>query len=155
MGVTCVEAIDTVFVNGTLEELTRDWYAQDEQGNVWYFGEDAKRFENGVLVGTAGSWLAGVNGELPGILMEADPRVGDLYRQECLKGVAEDMAEILSLDGIVSVPYGSFAGSVVTKDFSPLERESVQNKWYARGVGLVKSMDIRGGLDTTDLLSVK
>ena len=65
------------------------------------------------------------------------------------------MAEILSLDGIVSVPYGSFAGSVVTKDFSPLERESVQNKWYARGVGLVKSMDIRGGLDTTDLLSVK
>lgn len=64
MGVTCVEVIDTVFMNGSLEKLTHNWSAQDKQGNVWYFGEDAKQFSNGVVVSTAGSWLAGVNGGL-------------------------------------------------------------------------------------------
>ncbi len=105
---------------------------------------------------TARSWLAGVNGGLPGIVMEADPQVGDLYRQEYLKGVAEDMAEVLSLDGIAEVPYGAgtYTGCVVTKDFSPLERRVIENKWYARGIGLVKSMNVKGGLDTSELISV-
>ncbi len=108
-----------------------------------------------MVVGTAGSWLAGVNGGLPGIVMEADPQVGDLYRQEYLQGVAEDMAEVLSLDGTAAVPYGTFTGCVVTKDFSPLERKVVENKWYARGIGLVKSMNVKGGTDISELVSVK
>jgi hypothetical protein len=155
MGVTCVEVIDTVFVNGALEELTHDWYAQDLEGNVWYFGEDAKQYSNGVLVDTAGSWLAGVDGGLPGIVMEADPEVGDLYRQEYLRRVAEDMAEVLSLDGVANVPYGTFTGCIVTKDFSPLERRVVENKWYARGIGFVKSVTVKGGHDISELVSVK
>ena len=155
MGVTCVEVIDTVFANGALEELTHDWYAQDEQGNVWYFGEDAKQYANGVLVGTAGSWLAGVDGGQPGIVMEADPHVGDQYRQEYLNRVAEDMAEVLSLDGTATVPYGAFSGCVVTKDFSRLETRFVENKWYARGVGMVKSTAVKGGTDTSELVSVR
>ncbi len=96
-----------------------------------------------------------MDGGLPGIVMEADPQVGDLYRQEYLKRVAEDMAEVLSLDGIATVPYGTFTGCVVTKDFSPLERRVVENKWYARGIGLVKSMNVKGGIDTSELISVK
>jgi hypothetical protein len=155
MGVTCVEVIDTVFVNGALEELTHDWYAQDLEGNVWYFGEDAKQYSNGVLVDTAGSWLAGVDGGLPGIVMEADPEVGDLYRQEYLRRVAEDMAEVLSLDGVANVPYGTFTGCIVTKDFSPLERRVVENKWYARSIGFVKSVTVKGGHDISELVSVK
>jgi hypothetical protein len=143
MGVTCVEVIDTVFVNGDLEELTHDWYAQDKQGS------------GGVVVSTEGSWLAGVDGGLPGIVMEADPQAGDLYRQEYLKGVAEDMAEVLSLDGAASVPYGTFTDCVVTKDFSPLDKKVVENKWYARGIGFVKSVAVKGGLDTSELVSVK
>jgi hypothetical protein len=155
MGVTCVEVIDTVFTNGVLEELTRDWFAQDKQGNVWYFGEDVKEYANGVVVSTAGSWLAGVNGGLPGIVMEADPQVGDQYRQEYLKGVAEDSAEVLSLDGSATVPAGTFTGCVVTKDFSQLERKVIENKWFARGIGLVKSMNVEGGADTSELVSVR
>ena len=155
MGVTCVEVIDTVFVNGDLEELTHDWYAQDKQGNVWYFGEDAKQYSGGVVVSTEGSWLAGVDGGLPGIVMEADPQAGDLYRQEYLKGVAEDMAEVLSLDGAASVPYGTFTDCAVTKDFSPLDKKVVENKWYARGIGFVKSVAVKGGIDTSELVSVK
>ena len=155
MGVTCVEVVDTVFANGALEELTHDWYAQDEKGNVWYFGEEAKQYADGVLVGTSGSWLAGVDGGQPGIVMEADPQIGDLYRQEFLSRVAEDMAEVLSLDGTATVPYGTFAGCVVTKDFSPLERRFIENKWYARGIGVVKSAAVKGGLDTSELVSVR
>ena len=155
MGVTCVEVIDTVFTNGELEELTHDWFAQDSQGNVWYFGEDVKEYVNGVVVSTEGSWLAGMNGGLPGIVMEADPQVGDQYRQEYLKGVAQDMAEVLSLDGNATVPAGSFVGCVVTKDFSRLERKVIENKWFARGIGLVKSMNVKGGTDTAELVSVR
>ena len=142
-------------MNGALEELTHDWYAQDDQGAVWYFGEDAKEYANGVVVSTAGSWLAGVNGGLPGIIMEAAPKVGDLYRQEFLKGVAEDMAEVLSLDGFASVPFGDFTDCVMTKDFTPLERKVVENKFYARGIGFVKSEMVKGGSDTLELVSIK
>jgi len=122
MGVKCVEVIDTVFfIEGALEELTHYWYAQDDQGNVWYFGEDSKEFANGEVVSTAGSWLAGMDGGLPGIVMEANPQVGDVYRQEYLPRVAEDMAEVIGLDGTATVPYGTFTGCVETKETTPLE----------------------------------
>jgi hypothetical protein len=62
LGVACVVVSDTVTVNGKLEEATLDWYAQDNQGNVWYFGEDSKEYKGGKVVSTKGSWEAGVNG---------------------------------------------------------------------------------------------
>ena len=95
-----------------------------------------------------------MNGGLPGIVMEANPQVGDLYRQVFLRRVAEDMAEVLSLDGFADVPYGTFEDCVVTKDFTPLERKLVENKWYARGIGFVKSIMVTGGNDTSELVSV-
>ena len=154
MGVTCREVIDDVYTNGELTEHTLDWFAQDLQGNVWYFGEDVKEYSGGVVVSTSGSWLAGVDGGLPGIVMEANPQVGDQYRQEYLKHVAEDLAEVLSLDGSATVLAGTFTGCVVTKDFSPLERRVIENKWYARDIGLVKSMNVKGGTDISELVSV-
>src|SRR5215216_2108268 len=74
MGVTCVVVEDRVLVNGVITELTFDWYAQDKQGNVWYFGEDSTEFEEGKAPNTEGSWEAGVEGALPGIIMPADPK---------------------------------------------------------------------------------
>jgi hypothetical protein len=153
MGVTTVEVLDTVLVNGALQEFTHDWYAQDLQGNVWYFGEDTKDYSGGV-VSTEGSWLAGVDGGLPGVIMEANPQLGDVYRQEYLKHVAEDMGEVVSLDGTVTVPFGTFSGCVVTKDSSRLDKKSYEYKWYAHGIGLVKSMDVVGGSDVEELVSV-
>lgn len=136
LGVTTVVVRDAVKVDGQLEELTRDFYAQDRQGNVWYFGEDAKQFENGKLVGTEGSWRAGVHGARPGIIMEAHPHVGDTYQQESAPGVAEDTAKVKSLNASVKVPYGSFDHALKTLEFSPLEPRAKENKFYARGVGL-------------------
>jgi hypothetical protein len=97
MGVTCVVVLDTAFVNGELSELTYDFFAQDKQGNVWYFGEDTKEYSGGVVVSTEGTWEAGVNGALPGIVMEAHPQIGDVYQQENAKRVAQDTAEVLKI----------------------------------------------------------
>lgn len=96
MGVPCVEVHDTVRLDGQVIEDTLDWYAKHRDGTVWYFGEDTKEYENGKLVSTKGSWQAGVNGALPGIVMPAQPQVGERYRQEYYRGEAKDMAEVLS-----------------------------------------------------------
>jgi len=142
LGVTCVVVKDTVTVDGELLEDTLDWYAQDKEGNVWYFGENAKQYAGGLIVGIEGSWEAGVNGAQPGIVMEANPKVGDIYRQEFAPGEAEDMAEVLSLTESTSVPFGSYTNCLKTKEFSGLEPDAIENKFYAKGVGFIKSIEV-------------
>ena len=94
---------DTVRSEGQLVEDTFDWYAQDSAGNVWYMGEDTAEFENGKIVTRAGSFEAGAGGALPGILLPAEPQVGQKYRQEYLKGEAEDNGEVLGTNQLVEV----------------------------------------------------
>jgi hypothetical protein len=154
MGVTCVVVKDTVLVDGNLEEATLDWYAQDTEGNVWYLGEDSKEYQDGVVVSTAGSWEAGVDGALPGIVMLANPDVGHSYRQEYLRGVAEDKADVQSLSGSVTVPYGSFNGCLVTKEWTALEPGVVEYKYYGTGVGMLKAVMVVGGEERSELVSV-
>lgn len=154
MGVTCMVVLDTVVLNGELTEKTYDWYAQDKDSNVWYFGEDAKEYEDGRVVSTAGSWEAGKNGAQPGIAMKGAPVVGDSYRQEYSKGVAEDMAKILSLTDSASVPYGSYHNVLKTRDYSPLEPAAVEEKYYAPGVGLVLNTTVQGGSERLELIGI-
>lgn len=153
-GVTCVVVRDTVTEDGALVEDTFDWYAEDNEGNVWYFGEDTKEYEDGEVVSTAGSWQAGMSGAVPGIIMEADPKVGDRYQQEYLKGEAEDMAEVLAVDESVSVPFGSFTDVLKTKEWTPLEPAVEEEKLYAPGVGLVKVEVVKGGSGIEQLIQV-
>jgi len=154
LGVTCIEVRDRVTIDNELAEETFDWYAQDKNGNVWYFGEAAKEYKKGAVIGTKGSWEAGVGGAEPGIIMEAKPKIGDSYRQEYYKGEAEDMAEVLSLSESATVPYGSFQNCLKTKDFSQLEPSVIENKYYAPGVGMVLSVMIKGGSDRLELVSI-
>jgi len=151
MGVTCVVVRDVVHVKGELHEETLDWYAQDRDGNVWYFGEDTKAYENG-KVSTAGSWEAGKDGAHPGVVMLANPRVGDSYRQEYYRGEAEDMAEVLSLAESAKVPLGSYDGLIVTKDWTPLEPDVVEHKHYARGIGNVLETSVKGDAPPVELV---
>jgi hypothetical protein len=137
MGVTCVVVLDRVLVNDEITEETFDWYAQDKQGNVWYFGEDSTSYEEGEAPSKEGSWEAGVDGALPGIIMPAEPKVGDVYRQEYWKGEAEDMAEIVALTGTVTVPFGTFDNVLTTKEWTPLEPDVIEQKQYAPGIGVV------------------
>jgi len=145
LGVSCVVVRDTATFEGELIEDTWDWYAQDLEGNVWYFGELTYSYENGQIAGLEGSWEAGVDGAKPGIVMEANPEVEDTYRQEFLLQEAEDVASVLALGETATVPYGNFDMCVKTADFSALEPDVLEHKYYAPGVGVVLAVDVESG----------
>ena len=153
IGITATVVHDVVSEDGSLVEDTLDWYAQDAAGNIWYLGEDTKEYEGGEVVSTEGSWTAGVDGALPGIVVPAEPAVGMAYRQEYYAGQAEDAAEVLSLEEQVDVPFGSFDGVLMTRDFTPLDPEVVENKYYAREVGPVQVIAVSGGSSREELIS--
>jgi hypothetical protein len=145
LGVTCTTVHDVVKHGNQIVEDTLDWFAQDTSGTVWYFGEDTKELSGGQVVSTEGSWEAGVDDAKPGILIPGHPLVGQTYRQEYYACSAEDMGEILSLNASADVPYGSFAGCLKTRDFTPLEPDANEVKYYAPGVGLVLTVDLVNG----------
>jgi hypothetical protein len=154
-GVVCRVIHDIVFVDGILEEDTLDYFAQDEDGNVWYFGEDTKELDaNGNVVSTAGSWRAGVDGARPGIIMEAHPKVGDHYFQEMAPPVALDEAAVLSLGEKVKVPFGTFTDCLETAETTQLEPGNVEHKYYARGVGFLLSIVVKGGHERLALVNI-
>jgi hypothetical protein len=153
LGITCMVVRDTVTVDGELVEDTFDWYAQDGDGNVWYMGEDSKEYESGVVVSTAGSWEAGVDGAKPGIIMQADPQVGQVYRQEFYEGEAEDMGEVIALDVAVTLGDGTTYTCLQTRDFTPLEPDVNEYKYYAPGVGVVLE-EVVDGDERVELVSV-
>jgi hypothetical protein len=152
-GVSCVEVRDTVRLDGALKEDTRDWYAQDRTGTVWYFGEDTKEYEKGKVSSTEGSWVAGRNGAQPGIMMPAHPQPGQRYRQEYYRGHAEDQAEVVSITERAQVPAGSYDGMVMTKETTPLEPGVLERKYYARGVGMVLTVDVGAGGSRDELIT--
>jgi hypothetical protein len=145
---------DRVTQAGRLVEDTMDWYAQDGDGNVWYLGEDTREYEDYTKVSTKGSWEAGIDGAQPGVIVPAHPRVGMAYRQEHRAGTAEDRARVLALDERVEVPVGSFDQVLMTRDWTPLEPDVVEHKFYARGTGPVLTMDVSGGRGREELLRV-
>jgi hypothetical protein len=138
MGVETVIVRDVVTdAGGNVIEDTYDWFAQDAQGNVWYFGEDTTAFLDGVAT-KDGSWEGGVGGALPGIVMPGAPQVAASgYRQEFLPGEAEDMGQVIEVGAAVDVPAGSYDDVVRTRDWTPIEPEVVEHKAYAPGVGWV------------------
>jgi len=153
-GVTATVERDVATHHGTLLEKTTDWYAQDKQGNVWYFGEATRSFEPNGRVSTEGSWLAGRNGARPGIIMEAHPHVADGYRQEYYKGHAEDQAWILARGLSLRVPYGHLHRVLLSMEWTPLEPKVVDKKWYGRGIGIVKELSVAGPLERAVLVRV-
>jgi hypothetical protein len=154
-GVTARAVSDVVTERGRPVEVTEDWYAQDRAGNVWYFGEDTKEYENGKLKTTEGSFEAGVHGAQPGIAIPAAPKAGIAYRQEYFKGHAEDRGAILSTGEQVQTRAGHFRNVVITRDTTPLEPRVLELKFYARGVGPVLELGISGGGDRTELVSYR
>ena len=154
LGITCTVVRDTVSEHGKPVERTLDWYAQDKQGNVWYMGEDSFELQHGRFVKASDSWESGVNGAQPGIIMPADPRPGDAYRQEYYPpGEALDQARVITRAGSADVPYGKFTGTLVTSEFSPLEPQTEQ-KYYAAGIGEVEERVVKGHREQFVLVSV-
>ncbi len=124
------------------------------EGNVWYLGEDTAEFEDGEIVSTAGSFEAGVDGALPGIIVPAEPRPGMRYRQEYYEGEAEDNGEVLSTDEMADVPYGHFENMLLTKDTITIEPDVLEYKLYAPDVGPVLVLGVSGGSGREELISM-
>jgi ABC-type Fe3+-hydroxamate transport system substrate-binding protein len=152
VGIQAQVVHDIVTLGGETVEDTIDWYAQDSFGNLWYLGEDTKEYEGGEVVSTEGSWETGVDGAQAGIILPANPQVGMTYRQEYYAGQAEDAAEILSLDERVDAPAGTYDGCLLTRDFTPLDPEIEEQKFYASGVGPVQVIQTKGGTSTEKLI---
>ncbi|MGY0386932.1 hypothetical protein ACWZJV_08175 [Nocardioides sp. WG-D5] len=152
-GVTARVVRDTVTLDGEIIEDTLDWYAQDEAGTVWYLGEDTAEFEDGRITTRAGSFEAGVDSAQAGVIMPASPEVGMSYRQEYYAGKAEDDGEVIDLGERARVPAGEYDGLVKTADTTPLEPDVLEHKFYARGVGLVLTIDREAG-GREELISV-
>lgn len=154
-GVRCVVIDDRGFAAGRLAERTSDYYAQDDHGSVWYFGEDTAELNaSGKVTSTEGTWHAGVHGALPGIFMPARPRVGERHRQEFDKGNAEDQFRVVSLHAPIEVPYGAFTEALRTKEWTALEPGVIDGKWYVRGVGEVAELSRRGPVERSRLVAV-
>ena len=152
-GVTCVEVHDSVYTNEVLTEDTLDWFAQDKEGNVWYFGENTVELEDGLLATIEGSFMAGVNNDKPGIIMKAHPAVGDFYRQEFSLNNAEDFGQTIDLNASATVPYGTFTHCLKSLETTPLEPDAREDKFYAPGVGNVLTVDLVTG-ERDELFSI-
>jgi hypothetical protein len=151
-GVTARVVHDVVYDHGKPSEITDDWYAQDRDGNIWYFGEDTASIENG-KADRSGSFEAGRHGADAGIAMPAHPAVGQTYREEYYAGHAEDRSKVLATDQQVQAPAGHFTGAVLTDDTSPIEPDVSEYKLYAKGVGPVVAVSVSGESEREDLLS--
>ena len=154
LGVSATVVSDIADHNGTVLERTSDWYAQDKQGNVWYLGEDTVHFLANGKGDTTGSWQSGVNGAVPGIIMEANPQIPDAYRQELLAGQAEDTAWIVNRGGTVSVPYGKVKNVLTTLEATRLEPGAYDQKVYGPGIGIILEQSLTGDPETARLESV-
>ena len=151
-GVTARVVRDTVTERGRKVEDTRDWYAQDAAGNVWYLGERTKEYEHGRVVSTEGSFEAGVDGAQAGVVVPAHPVPGMHYRQEHYAGHAEDRARIVSRREQAGVPYGHFRNVLMIREDNPLEPKVLEFKFYARGIGPLLAVSVSGGSDREELL---
>ena len=154
-GVTARVVRDTVTERGRLVEDTRDWYAQDTAGNVWYLGERTKEYEHGRVVSTEGSFEAGVDGAQAGVVVPADPVPGLRYRQEWYAGHAEDTASVVAVGEQAETPAGHFRDVVMTREVTPLEPDALEFKFSARGVGPVLALEVSGGSAREELVRVR
>ena len=154
-GVTARVVEDRVYLGNRLSERTSDYYSQDRCGNVWYFGEDTAELDrHGRVKSREGSWLSGNNGAQPGVIMQAQPELGRRFRQEWLKGHAEDQYRAISLTARVKLPFGSFRNVLRTEETSALEPRVLDNKFYAKGVGQVVERTVKGGRESLHLVEI-
>jgi hypothetical protein len=153
-GVTARVVHDVVSEGGKPAEITDDWYAQDSEGNVWYFGEATVEIHNGER-DTTGSFEAGVNGADAGVAMLAHPTAGQTYREEYYAGQAEDRSRVLASDQQAEVPFGHFRHAILTEDYTPVEPNVLELKMYAPGIGQVLAQTVSGGSEHEELISFK
>ncbi len=129
---------DREFKDGKLAEVTLDYFAQDDEGNVYYLGEDVDEYENGKVVNHEGAWLLGKDTQNPGVIIPAHPKVGDKFKSEDVNKEIYEEDEIVSVSETVSVPAGTYENCVKVKE--TLADGTTEFKFHAPGVGWVREV---------------
>jgi hypothetical protein len=120
------------YLDGRIHEVALDFYAQADDGSVWYFGEDVFNYENGVVADTEGTWLAGLHGPAA-MIMPADPKAGNVYRPENMPGFVFEEVTVKSVGKTVEGPRGPVDGAVVVSELHI--GGSYESKTFAPGYG--------------------
>jgi len=124
-----------VYKGNVLVEDTRDYLAQQKStGDIWYFGEEVDNYENGKLKDHHGTFLHGTDGAKAGIWIKAQQTVGDSFRQEDYKGVAEDRLDVVAVDQTVKTKNATYTGCVKLYAWSPLDEKAKENKYNCPGI---------------------
>ena len=145
--VACRVLREINFEGDELVESTDNYFAQADDGTVYYFGEVVDNYVDGVIDNHGGSWLVGGptssdpaeagNAPDPAVFMPADPQVGDVFKPEDLFPIVDETAEVVAADVDVLVPAGKYDGAIAIQESSRLA-SGTELKWYAPGVGVVK-----------------
>jgi hypothetical protein len=133
---------DREIEGGKLTEVTLDYFAQADDGTVYYFGEDVNEYEDGKIAGHSGAWLYGVQTQIPGVIMAGQPQVGDKFRAEDVAKITTEDCEVLSVSETVTVPAGTYQNCLKLKEL--LSDGKTEYKYFARGVGCIKEVPAEG-----------
>lgn len=120
------------YLDGRVLEVAVDYFAQADDGSVWYFGEKVDNYENGVIANHDGSWLAGKDGR-PGMIMPANPKVGDVYRPENIPGLVFEEVTVKAVNQVVDGPQGHIEGAIRVEEL--LMDGTTEHKMFAPGYG--------------------
>ena len=134
---------DREFEDGVLAEVAIDYFVQDDNGTVYYLGEEVDEYENGKLKGHGGAWMLGRDTEIPGIMFPAHPKIGDKYRPEDVSDEIRENDEVLSVSETVITPAGTYKNCVKVSE--KLADGSIEYKYYAPGVGVVREVPEKDG----------
>ena len=148
VGEQMVEAIvvkDQVFAAGKLEEIALDYFAQSDDGTVYYLGELVDNYKNGKVANHDGSWLYGVQTQTLGVLMPAKPVVGDKFRSEDVPNITQEDDQVISSSVTVNVAAGRFQNCIKVKE--TLSDGKIEYKIYAPNVGVVQELPSNGEVD--------
>ena len=146
--VSCRILVEEAYENAELVERSFNYFAQADDGSVYYFGEVVDNYEDGVIANHEGSWLVGGathssdppdigNATRPALFMPANPELGDVFKPEDLYPIVDETAEIVGVDLDVRVPSGKYDGVIAVEESTRLD-PATELKWYAPGVGVVK-----------------
>jgi len=155
-----IEGVHTVvawvedYSDGELVELEVAFYAQDNDGNVWYLGEYPEEYEDGEFV-AAPTWIHGLDGARAGIMMKAEPQLGaPSYSQGWGPAVDfRDRGQVSQMGQETCVPVDCYEDALVIEEFTLEEPDAFQLKYYARGVGNVR-VGWRGADETQEELEL-
>jgi hypothetical protein len=145
--VACRVLREIAFEDGQLVEISDNYFAQADDGTVYYFGEVVDNYEDGEVVDNDGSWLVGgrtlesdpettANDDNPTVFMPANPEVGDVFKPEDLIPIVDETAKVVRVGVNVKVPAGAYEDAIAIEETSALE-PGTTTKWYAPGVGVV------------------